>query len=495
MTIGLVAGKLRRTNSTLGGVRYSAGWRYVKRRLSFEEGVTEQPVPATTVAADAGAPLPRVAVVLAAGRSQRLDALTGGASKAVLRIGGLSLLERMLRNLLGGGVERVAVVVGHDGDEVGRLASRSAGGRVEVVRAEHWSLGNGCSLAAAEAVAAPEPLFAVTTVDHLFCPGALTELLAAGEPAVLVDPAPSPAVVAEGSRVVVADGLAVGFGKGLATPAVDCGVFLLPPEVFECQRLAAADGDYSLAGALSRLAQRRILKVVPLRRDAWWQDVDTPADLRTARRLMRRSLAKPTDGPVARWLNRPLSTRLSMALTALHPSPDLVTLLVFLLTMAGAVGLAAGAGLVGGILVQLSSVLDGVDGELARLLARTSSRGAVLDSILDRVADAAVLAGVGLWALSRHVPSDVVVLLTSAAITGAFISMAVKDRAAALQLGPFPERLLRWLLGGRDGRLFLVALCSVLGQPLLALLAVAATSGLAAAGRLLAIWKPAPARS
>lgn len=457
--------------------------------------MTEQALPATTAAAAAPPPHPGLAVVLAAGRSQRLDAVTAGASKALLRIGGLSLLERMLRSLLTGGVERVVVVVGHDGDEVGRLAGRSGAGRVEVVRADHWSLGNGCSLAAAEAAAASESLFAVTTVDHLFCPGAVAEVLAAGVPAVLVDPAPSPAVAAEGSRVVIGDGLAVAFGKGLAAPAVDCGVFLLPPEVFECQRLAAAEGDYSLAGALSRLTRRRPLEVVPLRRDAWWQDVDTPADVRTARRLLRRSLAKPTDGLVARWLNRPLSTRLSMALATLRPTPDVVTLLVFLLTIGGATGLALGAGLLGGILVQLSSVLDGVDGELARLLARTSARGALLDSVLDRVADAAVLAGVGVWALSRQVPPDAVLLLTGAAIAGAFLSMAVKDRAAALRLGPFPERRLRWLLGGRDARLFLVALCSVLGQPLLALFAVAVTSALATAGRLLAVWKPSSARS
>ena len=35
--------------------------------------------------------LPRVGVVLAAGRSERLDALTRGGSKALLRLGGLSL--------------------------------------------------------------------------------------------------------------------------------------------------------------------------------------------------------------------------------------------------------------------------------------------------------------------------------------------------------------------------------------------------------------------
>jgi 1L-myo-inositol 1-phosphate cytidylyltransferase / CDP-L-myo-inositol myo-inositolphosphotransferase len=429
-----------------------------------------------------------VAVVLAAGRSRRLEAATGGASKALLPVGGLALLERTVRGLLAAGLERVVVVVGHDGENVGRLAARLAPGRVEVVRAGHWSAGNGCSLAAAADTVASEPLFVVTTGDHLFGPAALAELLDAGEPAVLVDPAPSPAVVAEGTRVVAVDGRAVAFGKDLAAPAVDCGAFVLPPEVFGQQRLAAGEGDYGLAGAISRLAREQPLRVVPLRRATWWQDVDTPADLQAARRLLRRSLPKPSDGPVSRWLNRPVSTRISMALAGLRPSPDLVTLLVFLLTLGGAASLAAGAGLLGAVLVQLSSMLDGVDGELARLLMRGSPRGALLDSVLDRVGDGAVLLGAGLWALALHVPAPAVLVLTAAAITGAFLSMAVKDRAAALGR-PFPERLLGWLLGGRDGRLLLVAVCAVLGQPLVALAAVAATSGLAAAGRLAVAWR------
>jgi NADPH:quinone reductase-like Zn-dependent oxidoreductase len=49
---------------------------------------------------------------------------------------------------------------------------------------------------------------------------------------------------------------------------------------------------------------------------------------------------------------------------------------------------------------------------------------------------------------------------------------------AALGLPPAPERALGWLLGGRDGRLLLVAVGAVLGAPLAALAAVTATSAL-----------------
>jgi phosphatidylglycerophosphate synthase len=193
--------------------------------------------------------------------------------------------------------------------------------------------------------------------------------------------------------------------------------------------------------------------------------VDTPEDARAARVALRRSLGKDADGSISRWLNRPVSTRLSMALAPLRPAPDLVSLVAFALGLAGAALLAAGQGLAGALLVHANSVADGMDGEVARLQLRGGPRGALLDGVLDRVTDAAALAGLGLWALDGHDARGVLVL-TVAATAGALLSMASKDRAAALGLPPAPERAgLGWLLGGRDGRLLLVAVGALLGAP------------------------------
>ena len=434
--------------------------------------------------------LPRVGVVLAAGRSQRLDPVTRGGSKALLRLGGLSLVERAVRTLLARGLERVLVVVGHDAGPVAAVVGHLAPGRVRAVYADRWRDGNGASLTAVEGAVAGEALFALLTTDHLFGEGALDRLLAAGEPAVLVDPAPNHAAWLEGCRVrIVEEGAVVAFGKHLEEPAIDCGAFLLPPEVFGCQRQAAAEGDHTLAGAVTRLAQTRPLRAVALPRGCWWQDVDTPQDARAARMALRRSLGKDTDGPVSRWLNRPLSTRLSMALAPLRPAPDLVSLVAFTLGLAGATLLAAGRGVAGALLVHAASVADGVDGEVARLQLRGGPRGALLDGVLDRVADAAILAGLGLWALDGHAPRTVLVL-TVAATTGALLSMASKDRAAALGLPPAPDRALGWLLGGRDGRLLLVAVGALLGAPVAALVAVTATSALSLGLRVAFLRRP-----
>ncbi|TML00597.1 MAG: hypothetical protein E6G40_05525, partial [Actinobacteria bacterium] len=67
-------------------------------------------------------PSPRVGVVLAAGRATRLGEVTDGHSKLLLRVGGLTLIERAVRMLLASGLDRVVVVVGFEGEAVAAAA-------------------------------------------------------------------------------------------------------------------------------------------------------------------------------------------------------------------------------------------------------------------------------------------------------------------------------------------------------------------------------------
>jgi phosphatidylglycerophosphate synthase len=110
-----------------------------------------------------------------------------------------------------------------------------------------------------------------------------------------------------------------------------------------------------------------------------------------------RQTGKPTDGPVSRWLNRPLSRRMSQLLLHLpgtrpiHATAvnGLLGLLMFAaLIWGGAWGLVAG-----GLLFQAASVFDGVDGEMARASFRSSRAGAVLDTWIDTAINAMFLIG------------------------------------------------------------------------------------------------------
>ncbi|HSL10788.1 MAG TPA: NTP transferase domain-containing protein [Actinomycetota bacterium] len=441
----------------------------------------------------AAPPIVRKAVVLAAGRSSRLSALARNRSKAMFRLGGLTLLQRCLRTLQTLDLDEIVVVTGHDGGAVARHARSAADGVVSIVEAADWAGGNGRSLEAAEPLVAGEDLFMVVTVDHLLPPTALWDLVGAGRPALLVDRAPTPSEHEEGTKVVLdVAGDVVDLGKELESPIIDCGAFVLPPAVFDAHRRALATGDASLAGAVATFAASQPLHAVDVA-PGTWTDVDAPDDVRLARRRLRRSLGKEGDGPISRLLNRPVSTRISMVLARTPISPDAMSAVGAALGIIAAVLLASGSAVAAGVAVHATSVLDGVDGELARLRLRASPRGAMLDGILDRLVDAAVIGGLGVWAAATT-DGVTVVWLVVAALTGAMLSMASKDRARLLGLGGAPERAIGWFLGGRDGRMLVIAGAAIVDAPVAGLAVVAGTSLLSVAVRTVAVMRSTASR-
>jgi choline kinase/uncharacterized membrane protein YbhN (UPF0104 family)/phosphatidylglycerophosphate synthase len=429
---------------------------------------------------------PRTGVVLAAGRSERLSRRTRGRSKALLRVGGVPLVELAIRRLRDAGIERVVVVVGRDAGRVS-WAARRAGGDVQIVRADGWEAGNGASLLAAEAAVRDEEWFMLLCVDHVFDPGSLAELAGSPAAAVLIDPRPDQEVWSEGTKVRVVDGAAVAFGKELLDPAVDCGAFLLPPMIFDALRQTAADGDHSLAAAVGRLACDSYLGTVILSAELHWQDVDTPRDLRTARRLVRRSLIKQSDGPIARYVNRPISTRITAALAPLRVPPTFLSVVTFLLGIWGAWSLSAGRALMGGLLVQAASILDGSDGETARLFDRSSSLGRLIDGTFDRFVDAAVIAGLLLWAWDDPSRAFRITAILASGVGWAIVATALRRPLAMFEVPRREQPILTALLGGRDARMFIIALGAIADRPLIAFWAGIATYGTSAVLRVVSI--------
>lgn len=125
--------------------------------------------------------------------------------------------------------------------------------------------------------------------------------------------------------------------------------------------------------------------------------------LDAASRQIVTATSKATDGIVSRWINRPVSQFVSHLLlrtpwtrpghaTAAAAAVGLA--MVLSLFFGGEAGLVAGA-----VLFQLASIIDGVDGELARASLRTSRLGATLDSANDAATNCAFVAGVSfnLW--------------------------------------------------------------------------------------------------
>jgi phosphatidylglycerophosphate synthase len=116
--------------------------------------------------------------------------------------------------------------------------------------------------------------------------------------------------------------------------------------------------------------------------------VATPADVPAAERRLLRALVKDTDGFMARHVERPISLAISRHLASTAVTPNQMTLASMAIGLVGAPFFLSGQWTwqtAGALLFLAHSILDGCDGELARLRFQESRWGGVLDFWSDNV--------------------------------------------------------------------------------------------------------------
>lgn len=190
------------------------------------------------------------------------------------------------------------------------------------------------------------------------------------------------------------------------------------------------------------------------------------------------------DGIVSRHLNRRLSRPIAALLAPTPVTPNMVTLFTCGLAFATGLLVALGANVAGGVLIQAVSVIDGVDGDLARRTGRASRFGEVLDAVTDRYADAAMIAGMTVFALrfESHGHAEFAGLLALAGSLGVSYSRARIE--GALSMAPSDGV---FGLASRDVRSLAAAIGTVLGQCYWTLLVLFAASALTVAWRLVRV--------
>lgn len=126
------------------------------------------------------------------------------------------------------------------------------------------------------------------------------------------------------------------------------------------------------------------------------------------------------------------------AFNAVGLTPNSITLLGFSVCVVGAALVALSWPLYGGIVFLLGGILDLFDGALARLTARASPFGALLDSVFDRLGEAALFVGLGVYYLRGDLPPGQLILSMLAVLLGLVFSQGVSYlRARGEGLGAF----------------------------------------------------------
>lgn len=235
--------------------------------------------------------LVRQAVVLAAGNGDRFKT-TGGRSKLLQTVLGQPLIIRTLETARAAGIAVFEVVVGYRAHDVRAVLQeyRPDGITVRFTYNPAWHLENGLSaLAARERCGSGR--FALLMGDHLFDAAVLARALgtpvAGGESLLAVDSRRvGDAIASEATKVRLSDGYVIAIGKDVEPfDALDTGLFVCDPNLFDALDRSRADGDTTLSGGIRRLAARGLVRALDVG-DARWCDIDTAADLEAAEALL-----------------------------------------------------------------------------------------------------------------------------------------------------------------------------------------------------------------
>src|SRR5499427_3823696 len=173
------------------------------------------------------------------------------------------------------------------------------------------------------------------------------------------------------------------------------------PANAEVRAVADAAGVAEIAGGLgATVVGADVVRVA--RADAGTRVTDEPGR-RAAEDAVFAALFRSDLGFVARRLNKPISVRFTRRVLVATPvTPNQITLFAAAVGVIGCALLAAGgyAAMVAGFACQqLQSILDGCDGELARVRLQQSKLGAWLDTFVDDVLNVliTIAIGIGLW--------------------------------------------------------------------------------------------------
>jgi len=197
-------------------------------------------------------------------------------------------------------------------------------------------------------------------------------------------------------------------------------------------------------------------------------------------------MADVYNGYVSKYLNRKVSEPLARLLARTRVTPNQVTWSAFGVAVLSFLSFIFGHNIIGGLLIQLSSIVDGVDGSLARRKGMVSEFGGFLDSLTDRYADILMVLGLTLWSLS-HETYPGIWLAGFLVVAGTVCLSYTRARIGAEHRHLFDKGLPS--LASRDIRLFLMMLGGGSGQAYFCLIVIAALTNLVVGYRLISIYK------
>ncbi|NWK07155.1 NTP transferase domain-containing protein [Marine Group I thaumarchaeote] len=429
------------------------------------------------------------ALIIAAGTGTRLRPI--GDTKPLVTLLGLGLIERVILTAKKSGIKEFCIVTGYNGEKIREQLSdgEKYGVKIQYVQNDSWTRGNAISILKARDHF--KESFVLLMADHNYDHRILNELskikIGKDECILCVDRNPGDHLnIDDATKVRTVDHRIDLIGKDLSDyNCIDTGIFICNPVIFDVLEQSISEGDEGLSGGIKILAQRHKMRYMPLG-DNFWIDVDDKTDRRNAEMLICNKLKKDTDGPVSRILNRPISLRISKLLLKTGITPNQISVLSTVIGLVGASFFFSGEYfylILGGILIHIHSIVDGCDGEVARLKLRQTKYGGWLDAVLDRYVDAAIIFGLayGYW----NMTGDMTIwIIGFSALIGTFLNSYTSDKYDSIFKNGDMAKKSKFRMG-RDVRLLLIVIGALTNQIPIMLIILAVITNFEAIRRLI----------
>tara|TARA_A100001037_G_C14925443_1_gene533596 strand:- start:19 stop:546 length:528 start_codon:yes stop_codon:yes gene_type:complete len=170
-------------------------------------------------------------------------------------------------------------------------------------------------------------------------------------------------------------------------------------------------------------------------------------------------------------------------LISLKISADGATFIGLIIAVISGYYISQGQFILGGGLVLIGAIFDLLDGGIARSTGKVTKRGALTDSVFDRVSEIVILSGLGMYYVSAEKVDSTAVLLAFAAIGGSLLVSYVRARAEGLGVKGTAGFLTR------PERIVITVTGLVLGYPLIVLWILGIGTPLSAIWRFLDSWR------
>ncbi len=172
--------------------------------------------------------------------------------------------------------------------------------------------------------------------------------------------------------------------------------------------------QFILFNSFSKLESSFVMKkgvYSPVEKDDQYL-IESDEDFIKARKTAIEVIRTGSGGKLAQNINKRISIPLSLLFSELRIKPNTITIINFFLGALSIILLMSNQLMhqaAGGILVQICSIVDGCDGEVARMTTRFSKLGGILDTLSDQILAVALIT-VALFRVYTIYPSEVFIL-------------------------------------------------------------------------------------